>query len=107
VKLACACPQSGAQLSPAAEAVVGDAACSRSIDLQQRALEIQALIRCVYSGFRFLDAHCSASSRPSYTKSEMHAAPVPCADLAFPNGDILPGFAKSSCAHPSRDSSCV
>ena len=37
--------QSGVQLSPAAEMAVSDAACSRSIDLQQRAVEIQALSR--------------------------------------------------------------
>ena len=45
--------QSGAQLSPTAEVVVSDAACSRSIDLQQRALEVQALCGYITSPLPF------------------------------------------------------
>ena len=45
-------PQGDAQLTPAAESVVADAACSRNIDLQQRALEIQSIVRCSRMHFR-------------------------------------------------------
>lgn len=35
-------------LPPAAEQAVEDAAASRNTDLQQRALELQALLRCTF-----------------------------------------------------------
>ncbi len=88
VTLPCACPQSGAQLSPAAEAVVGDAACSRSIDLQQRALEIQALLRCVHT--MFLTSHCSSSGRSPNSTSAMHAAVISCAGPFQPAANLIP-----------------
>jgi hypothetical protein len=40
------CLQGGVALPPAAEQAVEDAAASRNTDLQQRALELQALLRC-------------------------------------------------------------
>lgn len=60
-------PQGNVALPPAAEQAVEDAAASRNTDLQQRALELQALLRCGFSGLnlslavpttsRLLDKH--------------------------------------------------
>lgn len=51
----CCFVQGGVALPPAAEQAVEDAAASRNTDLQQRALELQALLRCSKLW------HCSAA----------------------------------------------
>ena len=40
----CRCPQSGCALTPEAEDLVHKASCSQSVELQQRAYELQAIV---------------------------------------------------------------